>query len=381
MLFTIKEIQPNPFRNMKRYPIRKDKVETLKESLRTTGFWDNVVARVVDGKPEIAYGHHRLIALKEEFGGSRKVDLIIRDLDDDAMIKIMARENMEEWGTSATVEHETIRAVVEAFGEGKIELPKVKQTNPEKLRYAPSFIMGRPVARPDGAYTAESIAKYIGWIDRSGNASKKVSNALDALMFIEERLLSESDFEGLSTKQAEAVVQEARKTREASGVKVSQKDVRDAEAAIEKAKKKNDTEKQKLAEKKLAGAKKEVAEKEALSRKNIQKVGKGLSQQFKEGKIGTRQAGKVALELEERRTAKKKLPPDIEDFADKLILEILGFLKQEGLTQLINHLDNLDSSRKTRLEKALRTAATRAIGLADKISGENTKLRLIEGGR
>jgi hypothetical protein len=34
------------------------------------------------------------------------------------MLKIMARENMSEWGSSVTVEHETIRAVVEAYGAG-----------------------------------------------------------------------------------------------------------------------------------------------------------------------------------------------------------------------------------------------------------------------
>jgi len=34
----------------------------------------------------------------------------------------MAHENMEEWETSAIVEIETIAAVVEAYGAGKIEL-------------------------------------------------------------------------------------------------------------------------------------------------------------------------------------------------------------------------------------------------------------------
>jgi ParB-like chromosome segregation protein Spo0J len=152
-LYAIKDIKANPFRHIARYPIRREKVAALRESLRKTGFWDNVVARAKDGKAEIAYGHHRLVALKEEYGPNHKVELIIRKLDDEAMIQIMARENMEEWGTSASVEQETIRAVVEAYGEGLITLPSVsKDAKKSQTRYAPSFIPGDaddPRARAD----------------------------------------------------------------------------------------------------------------------------------------------------------------------------------------------------------------------------------------
>ena len=44
--FRVGDIQPNPFRHLDRYPIKREKVEALRESLRSTGFWDNVVARI-----------------------------------------------------------------------------------------------------------------------------------------------------------------------------------------------------------------------------------------------------------------------------------------------------------------------------------------------
>src|SRR5215469_5150343 len=115
MQFALKDIQANPFRRIERYPLRRDKILALRESLRATGFWGNVVARLSQGKPQIAYGHHRLQALREEYEKepNREIELIIHDLDDEAMIKVMARENMEEWGTSAAVEQETVRATVE----------------------------------------------------------------------------------------------------------------------------------------------------------------------------------------------------------------------------------------------------------------------------
>lgn len=238
MKFRISEIQANPFRHIDRYPIRQDKVAALRESLRATGFWDNVVARVrqptktgVRAVPEIAYGHHRLFALREEYDGDFEVNLIIRDLSDDAMLKIMARENMEEWGTSAAVEHETVRAVVEAYAEGKIDLPRPVASIPAtQIRDAPSFVAGKgrqPVARP---YTAREVSEFLGWLQPDGTPANKVQQALAALQFIEEGTLAEADFDGLTTMQAQSVVEQARRARAASEAKA-----RDERAQAERA--------------------------------------------------------------------------------------------------------------------------------------------------
>ena len=213
-LFALKDIKSNPFRHIDRYPIRREKVAALRESLKATGFWGNVVGRSQNGKAEIAYGHHRLVALREEYGPNHKIDLLIRPLSDDTMIQIMARENMEEWGTSAAVEHETIRAVVEAAAKGLVHLPSVPAKS-SQIRYAPSFAVGDGVpARGDHPYTAQTLAQFIGWLKPDGSPQQKVYDALTSLQFIEEGLLTESDFEGLSTKQAEAVIAEARKARD-----------------------------------------------------------------------------------------------------------------------------------------------------------------------
>src|SRR5881392_1032941 len=116
MKFKIEDIQSNPFRHLEHYPIRRDKVEALIRSINTTGFWENVVGRLIDdGKAQLAYGHHRHLALQELYPPDHEVDLIIRDLDDTAMLRIMAAENQEEWGTSALVEFETVYAVVQAY--------------------------------------------------------------------------------------------------------------------------------------------------------------------------------------------------------------------------------------------------------------------------
>ena len=114
MKIRVKSIHPNPYRDMANYTISPEKVEALKESIEYTGFWDNIICR---DHPEnghspgyqLAYGHHRLAALKEL--GIDEIDIPVKDLDDATMLRIMANENMEEWSMTASVVNETVKAV------------------------------------------------------------------------------------------------------------------------------------------------------------------------------------------------------------------------------------------------------------------------------
>ena len=213
-LVKIRDIHPNPFRHSERYPIKSEKVAALRESMRSTDYWGNILARKKNGKIEIAYGHHRLIALKAEFAPDHKVELIIRDLDDDKMLEIMARENMEVWKTSAAVALETVRATVEAYAAEIISLSPPRQKTPRnQIRYAPSFILGDVgSAGNKHPYTAATIGERLGWLygtDRQ--PARPLKNALSALGLIETGILKESDFDELTNTQAERVVEEARK--------------------------------------------------------------------------------------------------------------------------------------------------------------------------
>lgn len=110
MKIAVRDLKPNPFRRMdKGYPIDRKKVQSLKDSITETSFWDNIIARKVDGHFELAYGHHRWVALKEL--GIEEINIPIRDLDDRTMLKIMANENMEQWAWNVGVINETIEAV------------------------------------------------------------------------------------------------------------------------------------------------------------------------------------------------------------------------------------------------------------------------------
>jgi hypothetical protein len=110
------------------------------------------------------------------------------------------------------VDQETVRAVVEAYAKGRIDLvePPAK-TSQAFLRNAPSFLASRDGrdSAPDHPYTATTVAAFLGW------EITKVKNAIQALGLIEEGVLKEKHFDGLGPQQAHRVVVEANKARKA----------------------------------------------------------------------------------------------------------------------------------------------------------------------
>jgi ParB-like chromosome segregation protein Spo0J len=80
----IKDLLPNPFRNMEHYRIPEVKVEALIRSFNTTGFWPNVIVRKTsDGKFEKAFGHARTAAGERLYGKNHKIDVVVMDLTDE----------------------------------------------------------------------------------------------------------------------------------------------------------------------------------------------------------------------------------------------------------------------------------------------------------
>jgi hypothetical protein len=60
---------------------------------------------------EIAYGHHRLAALKEEYGDEYEIEITIQELSNAEMFRMMADENADEWVTNVALHNiETVRA-------------------------------------------------------------------------------------------------------------------------------------------------------------------------------------------------------------------------------------------------------------------------------
>jgi len=193
MKVKIKDLQPNPFRDIKNYPINPAKIESLKKSINQTGFWDNILARKNNGKIEIAYGHHRLKVLKELFKPDYEIDISIKDLDDAMMIRIMANENDESWGTSPKIIDETVR-VARDF-----------------LKKRPEFSPRRKFQQmPGTSIEAQMISAFLG-----GNwGARRVYYSLERLGLIKNGIIDKEAIENLPTERtARNFVRAIKKTK------------------------------------------------------------------------------------------------------------------------------------------------------------------------
>jgi len=179
MKIAVKNIEANPYRGIKQYPIDRAKVEALKISIKNTSFWDNILVRphpTKKDKYQLAYGHHRWITIKEL--GIKEVDIPVREIDDAKMVKIMAEENLG-WSQSPQVMIQTIDSVrkflnaelakcktYDEFRKAKFSLTNLDIRNGQEF----SILKGKGVGKT-------TISKFLG-----GNWNvSKVAGALDVL--------------------------------------------------------------------------------------------------------------------------------------------------------------------------------------------------------
>lgn len=166
MKIKLKDILPNPYRDFGHCPIDQKKVNALIDSMKQTGFWDNVVVRShpeIPGKYQQAYGHNRLTAVGIVFGSDYEVDLPVRDLSDEVMLQMMANENMEYWATSPTVIDETVR-----------QAKKFLEDHPE---VAGKYRKRVPIDTPIGM---DTISEFLGWNREKVRYSLERLNLIDS---------------------------------------------------------------------------------------------------------------------------------------------------------------------------------------------------------
>lgn len=192
-MILISKIKPNPWRDLKCNPLVPERIEAIAESIDTTSFWVGVYGREVEGGfVELAFGHHRLESAKES--GLKEIPIEIEKFTDGEMLMWMARENVRG---ERPIMLEAITAAVRALAEGKIELEELDpKTRKDAIRYAPSYIPGKlpsDTAAVSHAYTADSLARFLGYIKRASKTAKNSVVAALGLLEMEERKLIKRD--------------------------------------------------------------------------------------------------------------------------------------------------------------------------------------------
>jgi len=132
MKVKLRDLEPNPYRDMEHYPIDEVKIQTLIGSYNQTGFWRNINVRPkpeVKGKYQLAYGHHRWIALKRLYGEDHVIDIVVENYSDATMLRMMASENNTDFRASVAVTLETVKVARQFLKDHPEE---IKTSNPIK---------------------------------------------------------------------------------------------------------------------------------------------------------------------------------------------------------------------------------------------------------
>ena len=188
MKIPIESIVANPYRNIGKYPIDRAKVDALKVSIADTDFWDNLVVRKVDNTYELAYGHHRLVALQEL--GAASIDVPVRKLSDVAMLKMMAEENLN-WTSSPAIVNETVRAAKKFLDD---ELAKCERLDRADKNISPLFTdEGNFQQCKQHGVGRDTILKFLG----SNWKGWKIQQALEMSTAINNGMLDQKAVESL----------------------------------------------------------------------------------------------------------------------------------------------------------------------------------------
>lgn len=109
MMVTLNKVKPNPYRDFDLDPLNAEVVAKMKASISDMEFWGGLAVREVADGYELAFGHHRLEALKQL--GRTSEDLKIVAFDDDMMVKAMVAENALQRGGDTTAHLDAVQAI------------------------------------------------------------------------------------------------------------------------------------------------------------------------------------------------------------------------------------------------------------------------------
>jgi hypothetical protein len=104
-------------------------------------------------------------------GPDHDVEINVKGLTNEQMIKMMANENMEEWGSSGWIELETVKSVVEAAGKGLIELPPMR-TGGRKSKLTPA-----------AGVSPVTVAEFLGWTRKTNKDGVRPNFACETAFY------------------------------------------------------------------------------------------------------------------------------------------------------------------------------------------------------
>jgi hypothetical protein len=109
----VSELSYSPFRDLERNPMNEERVAALMDSIERNDLWRGIVARPVDDGYQIAFGHHRLEAVRrlvEQGALEDRLEIDVADLSDAQMLQYLSDENLNQGGKSPAAALEVVVA-------------------------------------------------------------------------------------------------------------------------------------------------------------------------------------------------------------------------------------------------------------------------------
>ncbi len=203
LMVKIKDIVKNPFRDYTIYKIQEDKIAKLIESINETDFWETVIGRPFGEKIQLAFGHHRVEAAKRVYGEEGTIPLVVKDISDDMMKKMMARENKEEWGCLPAAIDDAVKASRDHLAKHPEKVRELLSSGGAEVKRAR---LGAPAIAKDTGYpetTVELSLLRLAWIESGvveANALRKMPSQAAATYFAK-TIMSKKDTEPLTAEQ------------------------------------------------------------------------------------------------------------------------------------------------------------------------------------
>lgn len=232
----LKQLKPNPLRNMRVDPIDPEAVERLKHSIEEDGFWGGVVCARWNGDLVIVAGHHRVEAAIA--AGVKKARLFIAErADEEFLLRAYARENATQRGTSqGTSQTGAVAAALKVIAKALLDESEEGDKTAAKIFAAvdkrdgnSSFYKWRKALKSEAglgysAFLATSLKDVPGIhkvsveeqlknLKSSGNYKRIIAEAKRELAE-EARLRAEEEAEEEERKQLEAEAEEAEEEAE-----------------------------------------------------------------------------------------------------------------------------------------------------------------------
>ena len=97
MKLKISQLNPNPFKkHISKGKLNQDQVNSLKANMKKLGLMDAIPVVKIGDKYHVVSHHHRLEALRQEFNKNYEVDVVLRNYDNETMLRGMVTENITQ---------------------------------------------------------------------------------------------------------------------------------------------------------------------------------------------------------------------------------------------------------------------------------------------